>query len=151
MHRVCRLRFLFISIVSVLIFAVVAPALFKGDASSQSTPLKGDDLVSRGKYIVEDVAMCVECHTPRDDKGRLIETENLMGAPVPVIAPAYPQMKWAVRAPAIAGLIGYTEQEGVRLLTSGETRDGRVPDPPMPPFRMSVRDAEAVVAYLKSL
>lgn len=151
MHIVYRLRVLFISIVSALIFAVVSPVLFNGNASSQSTPLNGDDLVSRGKYIVEDVAMCVECHTPRDDKGRLIEGENLKGAPVPVKPPEYPQMKWALRAPDIAGMIGYTEQEGVRLLTSGETRDGRVPDPPMPPFRMSVRDAEAVVAYLKSL
>lgn len=48
----------FLSIVSL----VVSPVLFKGDASSQSTPLDGGDLVSRGKYIVEDI-MCVECHT----------------------------------------------------------------------------------------
>ena len=144
-------RFRLLSIVSALVFAVVSPSFFKADASSQSSPLNGDNLVSRGKYIVEDVAMCVECHTPRDDRGRLIEGENLKGAPVPVKPPEYPQIKWAPRAPAIAGMIGYTEQEGVRLLTSGETRDGRVPDPPMPPFRMSVRDAEAVVAYLKSL
>lgn len=148
MHSVYRLRVLFLSIVCALIFSSV---LLTADGSSQSTPLNGGDLVSRGKYIVEDVAMCVECHTPRDDKGRLIEAENLKGAPVPVKPPEYPQMRWALRAPAIAGMIGYTEQEGVRLLTSGETRDGRVPDPPMPPFRMSVRDAEAVVAYLKSL
>jgi mono/diheme cytochrome c family protein len=95
--------------------------------------------------------MCVECHTPRDENGNLIRDEYLNGAPVPVKAPAYPQINWAVKAPAIAGLIGYTKDEGVRLLTSGMTRDGRVPNPPMPPFRMSVRDAEAVVEYLKTL
>ena len=92
-----------------------------------------------------------ECHTPRDENGNLIRDEYLNGAPVPVKAPPYPQINWAVKAPAIVGLIGYTDEQGVRLLTSGVTRDGRVPNPPMPPFRMSVRDAEAVVAYLKSL
>ena len=95
--------------------------------------------------------MCVECHTPRDQNGNLIGDEYLNGAPVPVKAPPYPQINWAVKAPAIAGLIGYTKNEGVRLLTAGITRDGRVPNPPMPPFRMSAQDAEAVVAYLKSL
>ena len=114
-------------------------------------PPNQGDLVSQGKYIVEDVAMCVECHTPRDQNGNLIGDEYLNGAPVPVKAPPYRQINWAVKAPAIAGLIGYTKNEGVRLLTAGVTRDGRVPNPPMPPFRMSAQDAEAVVAYLKSL
>ena len=50
--------------------------------------------------------MCVRCHTPRNDKGRLIEAENLKEAPVPVKLPEYPRRKWAVRAPANAGLIG---------------------------------------------
>jgi hypothetical protein len=95
--------------------------------------------------------MCIECHTPRDESGNLIRDEYLDGAPVPVKAPPYPEFNWALKAPAIAGLIGYTKDQGVRLLTSGVTRDGRVPDPPMPPFRMSVRDAESVVAYLKKL
>jgi mono/diheme cytochrome c family protein len=125
-----------------------SPAPVKDNSGSSSNH---GDLVSQGKYIVEDLAMCVECHTPRDENGKLIRDEYLNGAPVPVKAPPYPQINWAVKAPAIAGLIGYTDEQGVRLLTSGVTRDGRVPNPPMPPFRMSVRDAEAVVAYLKSL
>jgi hypothetical protein len=37
------------------------------------------------------------------------------------------------------------------LLTEGITADGRVPNPPMPPFRLSHSDAEAVVEYLKSI
>jgi mono/diheme cytochrome c family protein len=127
---------------------VGSPAPVKDNSGSSSNH---GDLVSQGKYIVEDLAMCVECHTPRDENGNLIRDEYLNGAPVPVKAPPYPQINWAVKAPAIAGLIGYTDEQGVRLLTSGVTRDGRVPNPPMPPFRMSVRDAEAVVAYLKSL
>ncbi|MGH7766319.1 MAG: c-type cytochrome [Candidatus Binatia bacterium] len=107
--------------------------------------------VERGKYIVERVAMCGECHTPRGQNGRLIRAEYLRGAPVPVKAPPYPGMKWAIKAPAIAGLPGYSNEQGVRLLTEGISATGRVPDPPMPRFRLTAADAEAVVAYLKSL
>ena len=60
-------------------------------------------------------------------------------------------MKWALKAPAIAGLPGYTEEQGIRLLKEGLTRDDRRPDPPMPQYRLSRSDAQAVVAYLKSL
>jgi mono/diheme cytochrome c family protein len=104
-----------------------------------------------GKYYVDQVAMCVECHTPRDDNGRLVRNKYLKGAPVPIKSPSYRDMQWAMRAPAIAGLPGYTADQGVRLLTEGITADGRRPDPPMPPFRFSRADAEAIVSYLKSL
>jgi mono/diheme cytochrome c family protein len=105
----------------------------------------------RGKYFVEQVAMCVQCHTPRDASGRLLREKYLGGAPVPVKSPPYTNTKWAVRAPAIAGLPGYTSEQGIRLLTEGITADGRRPDPPMPPFRFTRGDASVIVAYLKSL
>ena len=109
------------------------------------------ELIGRGKYIVEHVALCSECHTPRDENGTLKPSEYLKGAPVPVKSPPYPEMKWALKAPAIAGLPGYTEEESIRLLTDGITRDRRKPDPPMPQYRLNRADAEAVAAYLKSL
>lgn len=122
------------------------------NAQVKSKPQAGSgDLIGRGKYIVEQVALCVECHTPRDENGHLQRTEYLRGAPVPVKSPPYPQMKWALKAPAIAGLTSYTEEQGIRLLTEGLTRDGRRPDPPMPQYRLNRSDAQAVVAYLKSL
>ncbi len=105
----------------------------------------------RGKYFVEQVAMCVQCHTPRDASGGLLRDKYLAGAPVPVNSPPYPNTKWAARAPAIAGLPGYTSEQGIRLLTEGITSNGRRPDPPMPPFRFTRADAAAIVAYLKSL
>ena len=109
------------------------------------------DSKTRGKFIFENVAMCIQCHTPRNESGELLTSQYLEGAPVPVNPPPYPNMKWAVKAPAIAGLIGYTKQQGIRLLTEGITSDGRIPNPPMPPFRLTRSDAEAVVDYLKSL
>ena len=107
-------------------------------------------LVERGRYLVHDVALCIQCHSPRDEAGRLIETKLLTGAPIPFDSP-YPGQPWAYQAPNIRGMIGYTEAEGVRLLTEGITRGGTPPRPPMQQFHMSPEDARAVVAYLKSL
>ena len=110
-----------------------------------------EDGISRGKYLVERVAMCVQCHTPRNQTGELLETRYLQGGPVPVSAPPNFRIDWAYKAPAIAGLPGYTIRDGIKLLTEGITPDGRVPKAPMPKFRLTRADAEAVVTYLKSL
>jgi len=107
--------------------------------------------VQHGKYLVHHVAMCVICHTPKTREGKLIETELLHGAPIPVKDP-YPGRPWALRAPRLAGLPGgWNESSLVRFLQTGKTPQGNGVRPPMPPFRMSEIDARAVVAYLKSL
>ena len=43
----------------------------------------GGGAVARGKYIVERVAMCGQCHTPRDTDGTPERARWLQGAPVP--------------------------------------------------------------------
>jgi mono/diheme cytochrome c family protein len=106
--------------------------------------------IDRGAYLVHHVAMCVNCHSPRDEKGDLINTRLLSGAPIPVSSP-YSGQVWAYRAPNIRGLVGYTDEEGERLLMEGVNRNGARPRPPMEQFGMNREDAEAVVAYLRSL
>lgn len=133
---------------AVLVGAALFPALA---AIAQPPQIPATGNLGRGKYIVEQVAMCIECHTPRDENGRLMRSRYLEGAAVPVKAPPFPRITWALRAPAIAGLPGYTVDQGIRLLTDGVTADGRRPSAPMPAFRLTRADAEAVVAYLKSL
>ena len=103
-----------------------------------------------GHYLVHHVAMCVECHSPRDESGQIIPGQEFTGAPIPV-RPTGPS-DWALRAPRNRGLPGYTPELAVRLLTEGGVdRDGRQLRPPMPHFRMTVQDAADVVAYLKAL
>lgn len=102
--------------------------------------------VKRGRYLAEQVAMCVHCHTPHDEKGALIRTRLFQGAPILVRSP-FPGQPWASRAPHLAGLPGWTDEDAVHLLMTGR----RLPRPPMPPYRLSREDAEAVVAYLRSL
>jgi len=104
----------------------------------------------RGSYLVNHVAMCVQCHTPRDANGDLNRARLLKGAPIPVRSP-FPNQTWAFAAPAIAGLPGWTTEDSVTLLTTGRRLNGYMPKRPMPPFRLTREDAEAVVAYLRSL
>lgn len=106
--------------------------------------------VEHGRYIVENIAMCAQCHSPRDEKGEIIDSQRFMGAPVPVRPPW--GSNWATKAPRNRGLPGYTEELAIRLLTQGAIdRNGQQLRPPMPRFRMTREDAADVVAYLKSL
>ena len=107
-------------------------------------------LVERGDYLTHHVAMCVECHSPRDRRGVIIREQEFRGAPNPFPAP-FPGIPWAIRSVNIRGLGGLPEEAVIRLLTTGVGRNGSPPDPPMPRFRMSTADAEAIVAYLRSL
>jgi mono/diheme cytochrome c family protein len=106
--------------------------------------------VVRGEYLVNHVAMCVQCHTPRDAKGELDRTRLFKGAPIPLRSP-FPTQSWAFVAPAIAGLPGWSNEDAGVLLTTGRRPLGYTPKPPMPPFRLSREDADAVIAFLRSL
>jgi mono/diheme cytochrome c family protein len=107
--------------------------------------------IEHGRYLVEDVAQCPQCHSPRDKDGTIIDDRRFMGAPIIPCQPPWPH-DWAIEAPRNRGLPGYTVEQGLRLLTQGAiARDGRQLKPPMPRFHMTPQDAADVVAYLKSL
>jgi mono/diheme cytochrome c family protein len=106
--------------------------------------------IARGSYLVNSVAMCVQCHTPRDASGDLDRSRLLKGAPIPLQSP-FPNRGWAFAAPTIAGLPGLSDEDAITLLTTGRRPTSTAPKPPMPPFRLTREDAEAIVAYLRSL
>ena len=135
-----------VAIVSLMIAAMVVA----GNKSKPSSSSSSTGSVERGKYVVENVGMCGQCHTPRNTDGELIRSRWLEGAPVPVANP-YVDKPWADFAPRIAGLPQYTPTQALELLTTGTSRTGKPLRGPMPPFRMSEQDAKDVVAYLKSL
>jgi mono/diheme cytochrome c family protein len=116
----------------------------------EATPEANGSRIARGKYIVEGVAMCGTCHTPRTESGDLDHVRWLDGA-VLWLLPAQPTSNWPLRAPRIAGSPAASDDELIRLLTTGIWKDGSRLRPPMPQFRMSREDAEAIVAYLRSL
>jgi hypothetical protein len=116
--------------------------------ASEKTSAGGD--VARGKYLVESVAVCGQCHTPRDSSGNLDRTRWLQGGPVPYL-PARPDADWPISAPRIGGTVPADDADMIKLLTTGIWNTGNRLRLPMPQFRMDRTDAEAVVAYLKSV
>jgi len=120
------------------------------EASSTQKGGTNEPRVARGKYIVEGVAMCGMCHTPRTDSGEIDRERTLDGA-VLWLLPARPTGDWPLKAPRIAGSPAASDDDLIRLLTTGIWTTGARLRPPMPQFRMSREDAEAVVAYLRSL
>ena len=106
--------------------------------------------IARGKYIVEDVAVCGNCHTPRKENGELDYSRWLAGASVPYLS-ARREANWPILAPRIGGLPPATDAQMITLLTTGIWVTGEPLRDPMPHFHMTRADAEAVLAYLKSL
>jgi hypothetical protein len=66
-------------------FPAVTENRFYGDSASR-------EAINREKYLVERVAMCVECHTPRNEKGEMLADQYLKGAPIPVDPPPLHRM-----------------------------------------------------------
>lgn len=118
--------------------------------ADSAKPAATEDKVAHGRYIVEEVAMCGRCHSPVDMHGNRDTTHWLLGGAVG-IAPTVATDNWAIVAPRIGGGPAGTDEQIVRLLMTGISRTGRPLRQPMPQFRMSQTDAEAVLAYLKSL
>lgn len=131
----------------VLMGTLAWAGVVQGQSDAQASG--SDAAIERGRYLVHHVAMCVQCHTPRDREGNLIDERGLQGAPIPVASP-FPE-PWAYSSPQIAGLPGFQPEEVTVLLMTGKRPNGEEPLPPMPSYRMSQEDAMAVVAYLESL
>lgn len=118
--------------------ACVAAAMIYGAASLKAAAARD---VARGKYLVHNVAMCVDCHGP-----------DLKGAALPFKA-ADPKMPFVSVAPSLRGaaLKHYSEADLARALSTGKRPQGSPFLPPMPHYRMNSTDAAAVAAYIKSL
>ena len=110
------------------------------------TPLE----IERGRYLVEEVAKCSECHTPRKSNGELDADAWLRGAPI-WIRPVAPIPNWADRAPALAGLPSFTDKQAETVLEDGTGPNGEPLRAPMHIYHMTHADALAIIAYLKSL
>jgi mono/diheme cytochrome c family protein len=127
-------------------FPLLAAASLIGGSISAA---EADAIVAKGRHLVEEIAMCQDCHSPRLPDGSFDRAKWLTGAPLgfkPLM-----EMPWADVAPGIAGLPKYTDAQAVVFLTTGKRPDGTVPKPPMPEYRFTRAEAQAVIAYLRTL
>lgn len=144
------------ALVVLLLWAVLAGAqapprpLKKGDKTAAPPVPATQAEVARGKYIVENVAMCPQCHTPRYDNGALNHAHELEGA-AEFFQPPHPDANWPLKAPRIGGDPPANDQDMIKLLMTGIWTDGKPLRLPMMPFRMNEADAKAVLAYLKTV
>jgi mono/diheme cytochrome c family protein len=117
-------------------------------ASAQS------DKIARGKYLVEEVARCQECHTPKNAEGQFDQTKWLKGSTLNIQAIA--EVKgWHKASPDITSTSRLFQRWGdaglVKFLSTGLNPNGGPAGAPMPTYKMTQADAEAIVEYLKSL
>ncbi|MCV6825430.1 MULTISPECIES: cytochrome c [Halocynthiibacter] len=104
--------------------------------------------IERGRYLVEALGHCAECHTPRDITGGLDHANWMGGAPnpsgkgnIPAIAPD--KLDWS--APDIAYYLetGFTPEFDSAGGAMASVVEGLA--------KISPEDREAIAAYLKAL
>ena len=130
---------------AVLAAALVVAVPVIGRASEQT---------ERGKYLVEEVAKCQDCHTPRGADGQLDREKWLKGT-VLDFQPMQPVKEWHKTSPDLTPgsrlWQRWTEKGITEFLKTGLGPSGHTADPPMPTYKLKAEDAEAIVAYLKTL
>jgi mono/diheme cytochrome c family protein len=116
-------------------------------------PASGQSVVERGRYLVEIIGACGNCHTPKGPQGDIpgkhlaggfqMEDEGLGRWITPNITPD-----------PDTGIGRWTDDELIRAIREGRARDGKTLGPPMP-FdlyrRLADSDVKAIVAYLRTV
>lgn len=116
---------------------------FSGDFA---TPDSDDPQIRRGRYLVEALGHCAECHTPRDAQGGLDASHWLAGAPNPAgqgRIPALPPQGWSAADIAAYLQSGFTP--------SFDVVGGSMADVVANMSRLDATDREAIAAYLIAL
>jgi len=126
------------------LLGIVGHSCRQADLSSKAAD------VAHGRYLVERVGMCQDCHSPRNEKGQYIKEQWLKGTPLP-FSPKFPIPGWTDISLPIAGLPSLSDDQARTFLMTGDLPGGRHARPPMPEFRFEEQDARDIVGYLRSL
>ncbi|HEX5421864.1 MAG TPA: cytochrome c [Gammaproteobacteria bacterium] len=112
-----------------------------------------EDLLARGKYLVDGPAACGECHSPRDKNGQIIKGKEFSGAYV-ITDPGFKAYAKNITPDKETGIGNWTPQQIARAVREGITPDGKLLGPPMSfEFYRNVSDSDidAIVAYIMSV
>jgi mono/diheme cytochrome c family protein len=122
--------------------------LFVDGQPSKPDPAK-DAAWNRGAYLVNALAHCAECHSPRNPLGGIVEAQRFAGGPNPEGEGWVPNI-------TAKGLSDWTREQLVRLLETGELPDGDTIGGNMAKVvantgQLSAEDRAAIATYIKSL
>ncbi len=134
-------------VVAAAVTLLLAPAVFGQHAKPRAASAAA---IARGKYLVNNIGMCNDCHTPHNEKGEFLSEQLLQGTLLP-FKPIVPMPVWAEKSVNIAGLPGWEKDAAIKFFMTGIAYNGLPARPPMPQYRFTQQDAESIVAYLTSL
>lgn len=132
------------------VYRIPLPPAYGPPVASVTAPPQADT-VRYGEYLAT-IGHCMECHTPRDDKGMLIRSQWSAGGQA-IPGP------WGVTisrnlTPGPGGLKDWTDAEIAHTIRTGVDRNGQPLRPPMGFWfykNIDAADMAALVAYLRSL
>jgi mono/diheme cytochrome c family protein len=107
----------------------------------------------RGRYLVETIAGCGNCHTPRGPGGAFADGKHLAGGFV-IDEKPFRAVASNITPHPEDGLGKWTDAEIKRAITEGISKSGTKLYPPMPYAlyaKVTDDDLDAIVAYLRSL
>lgn len=111
------------------------------------------DKLQHGKYLVETIAGCGNCHTAHLPDGTLDPSKKFAGAFV-IKEPVFEAYARNITPDMETGIGSWSEDDIVKAMREGVRPDGKVLGPPMSFgfYRyMADSDAYAIAAYLKSV
>jgi mono/diheme cytochrome c family protein len=134
--------------------AAAAPPAAPAPVAAAVVPVRdGADQLTHGRYLVETVAGCGNCHTPHLADGSLDPSMAFAGAFV-IEEPVFKAYARNITPDMETGIGSWTDDEIVNAIRNGQKRDGTFYGPPMS-FgwykRMSDTDVRAIVAYLRTV
>jgi mono/diheme cytochrome c family protein len=113
--------------------------------------------IERGKYLVDNVVGCPDCHTPRDSMGAPILEEYMSGAECFVQLPNMSCLNSRNLTNDETGLANRTDDDIKKMIRDGirPSETGDVALSPVMPYyifhNMTDEDLDAVVAYLRTI
>lgn len=118
-----------------------------------SAGVRAETAMERGKYLVESIMGCGNCHTPQGPNGPVMD-RALSGGPPIEEGKAFTAMPSNITPDPDTGIGKWTDAQIKTAVREGRRPDGTLIGPPMPfsQYRgIADSDLDAVVAYLRTV
>jgi mono/diheme cytochrome c family protein len=121
-------------------------------------PARSETLVERGRYLVNTILACGNCHTPKTPEGNPIAEKELSGG-VSFTTPAFNAIAANITPDKETGIGNWSDDDIKRAITEGiRPPQAKLPGVPLAAVMpasfykaLLPRDLDAIVAYLRSV